>query len=229
MVGGVEVVGIGLGEIRRSLRERTCRELLSIGTENTAERFEACRAADFRLLTSGIPLISLYDYDSTDEEGHAELLRRRGWGNSYYCSSRIQLKIYDRRCVVMEIPPVREERTVIAVTDRTVLAEALRYFRTVQRTGIPVGQLDVVEELPEFSERQREVILLLFQGHSDSQIATMLGVSLPTVRYDISAIIRLLGVKSRFAAGARLVALGMTMTPTGCQSDLGRWVGAALP
>lgn len=138
-VAGVEVVGIGLGAIRRSLRNRTCRELLSIGTESTAESFDACRAADHRLLTSGTPLISLYDYDSTDEDGHAELLRRRGWGNSYYCSSRVQLKIYDRRCVVMEIPPVRGERTVIAVTDRAVLVEALRYFRIVQRTATPLS------------------------------------------------------------------------------------------
>ena len=70
-MAGVEVVGIGLDAIRRSLRSRTYRELLSIGTDNTAEGFDACRAADYGLVTSGIPLVSLYDYASIDETGKA--------------------------------------------------------------------------------------------------------------------------------------------------------------
>jgi DNA-binding CsgD family transcriptional regulator len=213
-VAGVEVVGIGLGAIRRSLRNRTCRELLSIGTDSTAESFDACHAADYRLLTSGTPLISLYDYDSTDEDGHAELLRRRGWGNSYYCSSRVQLKIYDRRCVVMEIPPVRGERTVIAVTDRAVLVEALRYFRTVQRTATPIElpEAETAEVAPAFSPRQHRVIQSLARGRTDQQIAAELRISLRTLHYDVAHINRELGVTSRFAAGVRLAQLGM-LTP----------------
>lgn len=207
---GVEVVGIGLGAIRRSLQGRTCRELLSIGTENSVGRFEASHATDYQLLTSGVPMVSLYDYDSTDSGGHIELLRRRPWANSYYCASRIQLKIVDRRCVLMEIPPVGGARTVIAVTDRAVTAEALRYFRIVQSTAVPVGQIfRTAEPVPEFTERQCQVIRLMAPGRTDVEIAAALDISLRTVRYEIAAITRQLGVKSRFAAGIRLAELGM--------------------
>ncbi len=206
---GVEVVGIGLDEIRRSLLRRSCRELLSIGTGNSAERFEAHAAVDCERLAAGVRLVSLYDYPSTDESGHAELARRRGRGRSYYCASAIQLKIYDRRCVVMEIPPVRGERTVIAVSDRAVVAEAMRYFRVVYRTAVPVEAIAGGGPVPEFTERQHQVIQLLATGRTDQEIAIALDVSLRTVRYDIAAVTRQLGVESRFAAGVRLARLGM--------------------
>lgn len=178
---------------------------------NSAAKFEASFDADYALITTRVPMISLYDYDSTDDGGKAELMRRRGWGNSFYCSSRFQLKIYDRRCVVMEIPPVRGERAVIAVTDRAVVVEALRYFRTVQCTAEPVGQFHTSAPVPEFTERQYQIIRLLAVGHTDPQLATALGVSLRTVRYEIAAIHRELGVTSRFAAGIRLAQLGLAV------------------
>src|SRR4051812_26317100 len=60
---GVEVVGIGLAAVRRSLGRRTCTELLSIGLNNHAEKFEACHDSDYKMIASRIPMISLYDYD----------------------------------------------------------------------------------------------------------------------------------------------------------------------
>jgi len=209
-MAGVEVVGLGLQEIRQSLQRRNFRELLSIETGDPAERFEPAVAGDDEPFASGFRLVSLYDYLSADESGHVELARRHRRGTSYYCSSAVRLRIYDRRSVVMEIPPVRGARTAIAVSERTVLAEALRYFGIVLRTAVPVEGVTAAEALPEFTQRQHRVIRLLAMGHTDQEIAGALNVGIRTVRYDVAAINRQLGVESRFAAGVRLAQLGMT-------------------
>ena len=95
--------------------------------------------ADHRLLDSGTRLVSLYDWDRTDPDARAELHRRRNWGTSFYCASHVEFKIYDRRCVLLEGPLVRGQRSVLALSDRAMVAEALRYFRVVQRCTVPVA------------------------------------------------------------------------------------------
>ncbi len=59
------------------------------------------------------------------------------------------------------------------------------------------------------SSRQWEIIALMSRDLSDARIAEKLGISVRTVRYDISAIMAALGVRSRFAAGLRCARLNL--------------------
>ena len=57
---------------------------------------------------------------------------------------------------------------------------------------------------PTLTSRQQQVVALLLSDLADEAVAASLGVSVRTVRSDVAAILAALGVKSRFAAGARL-------------------------
>ena len=74
------------------------------------------------------------------------------------------------------------------------------------REGVP-GSADADEI--RLSSRQWEIIALMSRDLSDARIAETLGISVRTVRYDISAIMAALGVRSRFAAGLRCADLGL--------------------
>jgi DNA-binding NarL/FixJ family response regulator len=55
------------------------------------------------------------------------------------------------------------------------------------------------------SSRQRAIGELMMTGAKDAAIARQLGISLRTVRSEISALIAALGASSRFQAGCLLV------------------------
>jgi ATP/maltotriose-dependent transcriptional regulator MalT len=57
--------------------------------------------------------------------------------------------------------------------------------------------------------REREVLALLAEGHSNREIASSLYVSLPTVKTHLAHIYAKLGAKNRNEALGRAVALGL--------------------
>jgi DNA-binding NarL/FixJ family response regulator len=72
----------------------------------------------------------------------------------------------------------------------------------VRRYAVPAG--DRIGVLSDLTPRQRQVVALMADGLGDDAIATAIGVSTRTVRSDIAALLDLLGVRTRFAAGVRL-------------------------
>jgi len=65
-------------------------------------------------------------------------------------------------------------------------------------------QPDGFEEL---TDRQRDIVSLLFKGHSYSEIGQELGISLPTVRAHLHSVYKRLGVKSRAQVVAKIFRL----------------------
>ncbi|MEV6412507.1 helix-turn-helix transcriptional regulator [Kribbella sp. NPDC051718] len=75
---------------------------------------------------------------------------------------------------------------------------------------IPAGvcqvyELGVLDRPPALSHRQLAIGELMATGAKDTAIARQLGVSVRTVRSEISALIAALGATSRFQAGCLLV------------------------
>ncbi|GAA1550664.1 hypothetical protein GCM10009804_04040 [Kribbella hippodromi] len=64
---------------------------------------------------------------------------------------------------------------------------------------------DEAAQVPELTDRQITIGWLLSTGAKDAAIARELGLSLRTVRTEISALIAGLGAKSRFQAGCLLI------------------------
>jgi DNA-binding NarL/FixJ family response regulator len=62
---------------------------------------------------------------------------------------------------------------------------------------------------PRLTERETEVLGLVADGHSNGELATMLGVALQTVKYHLSNVYRKLGVSNRTQAILRAQLLGL--------------------
>jgi NarL family two-component system response regulator LiaR len=61
------------------------------------------------------------------------------------------------------------------------------------------------EEDLELSVQQRRVLALLSKGYTNPEIARYLGISMPTARYHVSAILVKLGVSNRAEAAAMAI------------------------
>jgi DNA-binding CsgD family transcriptional regulator len=70
-----------------------------------------------------------------------------------------------------------------------------------------------------FSPRQAEIIRLIATGASDKEIASTLGISVPTVRTHLQRLYRDLGLRNRAAAVALLVANSALATIVGFVQD----------
>jgi len=90
------------------------------------------------------------------------------------------------------------------VTSPAGLEAAWRFWTAALANTVPVER--VASGADELSQRQRQIVALMAADVADDGIAAALGVSVRTVRSDIAGVLSLLGVRSRFAAGARLQA-----------------------
>jgi DNA-binding NarL/FixJ family response regulator len=72
--------------------------------------------------------------------------------------------------------------------------------------------------VPPLSPREKALIALLMQGHTDATAATALSVSERTVSYQVRALMDRLGVDNRFQLGVALGALGAVLPPDGFDS-----------
>ncbi len=205
----LEVLGVGIDRIRHRMGHFVgdAREVLAVSPVSKRESLEPCREANRRQVESGTRVRALFDIDGCDPEA-AEILVEDADLPQYWCVASIQLKIVDRKLVVMDGPPVGGQRTAIAVTGHRALATAWQYWHAVRGTAVPVRSAAADNPVLAMTDRQREVAYLLADGRTDQEIAEHLDISLRTVRYDVSRLMRLLDARSRFGMGLTLGHLG---------------------
>jgi DNA-binding CsgD family transcriptional regulator len=210
--GEAVVVAVGITQIRArlvTLAERST-ELLSVrGPSTTAEGVLANHRANVALHERGVRMTSLFDVGAS-AEARSVIASLRG-APYHFCHGPVQLKILDRRCVIVDGPEVDGQPSIVALTAPSVVREALRYFRTVHAGAVPASHATNGgrgtarhEERDELTHRQKTIVALLAEELTDEAIAEALGVSVRTVRADIAALLRALHVRTRFAAGLRL-------------------------
>jgi DNA-binding NarL/FixJ family response regulator len=99
--------------------------------------------------------------------------------------------------------------------DADALVAAVRKAQAGERVVDPAvltgdGDVEVpTEAASALTEREREVLVLLAEGHSNREIASSLFVSLPTVKTHLAHIYAKLGAKNRNEALGRAVAGGL--------------------
>ncbi len=100
----------------------------------------------------------------------------------------------------------------IAAADLVSAAQRARRGERVIDPGVLVVDITVDDEPVEpnsLTAREREVLVLLSNGHSNREIASSLYVSLPTVKTHLAHIYAKLGAKNRNEALGRAVANGL--------------------
>lgn len=89
-----------------------------------------------------------------------------------------------------------------AIFSPSIARRLIHYFSTLEKTVTPI--------FPELTEREREVLILIAQGHTNTAIAEKLVLSSKTVRNHVSTIFSKLQVASRAEAIIRARDAGLT-------------------
>jgi DNA-binding CsgD family transcriptional regulator len=162
-------------------------------------------ASEHDLIRGGYRMASVLDAGTT-ESALQSFLAEQDDQDYRVGFAPLRIKLLDRLGVVMEGPVVEGQRTLMLMKDRAALAAGVRYANAVRASAwrvshdaLPVGAL---------SGRQQSIALMLASGLRDIEIAERLGVSLRTVRGEVSALLDALGAETRYEAGFKYALLG---------------------
>lgn len=198
---GVDIIGLGLPAIRRALGRHTPKWSQSLYPDTSVEILQASLHYDLMKSRRGERMESVYNPDGFDSEAerfileHPVLCGRTG-------PALLQMKVYDRRAVVLEGPELAGDRSAMLVTRSEVVWAALQLLRYVFPVAHPLppqGQTG-----PSLTARQREVVAMLADGLGDDVIAKRMQISVRTVRSEVAVVLQAVGATSRFGAGYRL-------------------------
>ncbi len=184
---------------------RGWRDLLTVRPSGTLPHVRVSIPYNRELIGNGLRMVSLWDWDGLKPAAR-RLLAGERVGRYLFGVGPVQMNIVDRRLVLLQGPFLDGESTLMAVTAPDCLAAAWRYWHAAVASSYPADE-DEADELEVLTPRQRQVAALLAVDTRDDAIAETLGVSVRTVRSDVAQLMGALGVRSRFAAGARFRSL----------------------
>lgn len=197
------IIGRGAPDINRWMivASRRWRHLLSARPTGQIEHLRVSMPNNDEVVAGGLDMISLFDFEKTDPEARL-LLAGQDPRVYYFAFVPAQMKIIDRREVLLDGPVVRNEPTVMRVWDTGCMSAAQDYWRAIMATAYPCAA--ATSGLSDLSPRQQQIVGFLAVPLTDEQIAERLGVSVRTVRYDVASILDALDAPTRFVAGLRL-------------------------
>lgn len=202
---GARVVAGGTNaDINRWMREdcQRWRELLSVRPSGFVPQLQISLPQNRRLIANGLQMVSLFHVDGLDTEGRCLVAGERD-GEYLFGVGPVQMKIIDRRYVILTGPCDDDSVTVMEVTAPECLDAAWRYWHAAVAASFPAEE-GVPAGLSGLTPRQRQVVALLAVDTRDDAIAEALDVSVRTVRSDLADLMDTLGVRTRFAAGVRI-------------------------
>lgn len=199
-----EVVAVGIAAVQDWLHTEsaTWREVLSARPSASTTQLRAGLPFNRAFVAGGAQMVSVFDYHGLDTDARL-LLTNEPIGDYLFGRAPVQMKIADRRFVVLDGPVIDGAVSIMTIHSGPCLEAAWRYWDAVVASAVPVEDAGI-SDLDRLSKRQRQVVALLASDLGDEAIAASLGVSVRTVRSEVAAILAALGVKSRFAAGVRV-------------------------
>lgn len=197
-----QIVAVGMVAAHDWLHneDNNWRENLSVRPTATVTQLRAGLPVNRARVAAGLRMVSVFDYTGLDSVARL-LLAHEPLGDYLFGRAPVQMKIIDRRFVILDGPIIDGGMSLMTIHQGPCLEAAWRYWDAVVASCVPPEE---VAGPTTFSPRQRQVVALLMSDLGDDAIAASIGVSVRTVRSDIAAILKAVGVKSRFAAGARL-------------------------
>ncbi|HEY0948987.1 helix-turn-helix transcriptional regulator [Nocardioides sp.] len=202
---GATVVAAGSNaDLNRWMRDDCVRwrDLLSVKPAGFVPQLQISLPQNRRLIADGLQMISLFSIEATGPESRC-LLAGEEVGEYRLGVCPVQMKVIDRRYVLLNGPCENEESSIMEVTAPDCLDAAWRYWHAALAASIPAEE-GVPTGLSRLTPRQRQVVALLTVDTRDEAIAETLDISVRTVRSDIADLMDALGVRSRFAAGIRV-------------------------
>ncbi|GAA3820527.1 helix-turn-helix domain-containing protein [Streptomyces coacervatus] len=122
----------------------------------------------------------------------------------------MHLTLCDRSAAVMPVDPDDQAHGVLLIRHPSLVRALEELFLMVWERASPLGGASVTVTPPDGLPAERDLTLLrlLEAGLTDEGISRKMGVSLRTVRRNMSDLFKRLGAQSRFQAGAEAVRRG---------------------
>ncbi|MFE2284564.1 LuxR C-terminal-related transcriptional regulator [Streptomyces sp. NPDC059443] len=207
---------VGMDAIQNRLEElahgltRECVAILPGGAMSEAS-MEASRPLDQRVLSRGIEMRSIYQ-DSTRNDpktlAYARWLTEEGGQVRTSPLLPPRLLIFDRSVAVVPIDPANSRLGALCTRAPGIVASLLTLFEQTWDSAVPLGadRPRPTDSTPTAGEL--ELLKLLASGMTDEAAGKRLGVSLRTVRRQMSALMERLHATSRFEAGLKAAQQG---------------------
>jgi DNA-binding CsgD family transcriptional regulator/sugar-specific transcriptional regulator TrmB len=172
----------------------------------SAEMLEAARPMDELALARGLDIRVLYqDSVRNDPATHAYARWLTDLGGQVRTAPLLPppMLIYDRTTALVLIDPADRSRGALCTAEPGIVAYLLALFQQTWDTAVPLGAAQEGDPRDGLTAGERELLRLLAGGLTDESAAKRLGVSLSTVRRQMSGLTERLGASSRFEAGLR--------------------------
>ncbi len=110
--------------------------------------------------------------------------------------------LVDSAIALVPIDPADPRKGALCLTRPGVVASLVALFECVWDAATPLGA-DRETGRAGLSDQERELLLLIAQGHTDESAAAQLFISPRTSRRMMASIMERLGARSRFEAGVK--------------------------
>ncbi|BCB90797.1 hypothetical protein Psuf_081100 [Phytohabitans suffuscus] len=139
-------------------------------------------------------------------------------GGEYRLADRLphKMMVFDRRVALVAVDPLDLERGSWEFTDPAAVESLVALFarqwsgaKDPRRNGVPTVVL---------TQREKAVVALLADGHTDATAAKQLGMSTRTLTYTLRGLMDRFGVENRFQLGLALGAM-RAVTPPGLAAE----------
>ncbi|MFI8393053.1 LuxR C-terminal-related transcriptional regulator [Streptomyces sp. NPDC085540] len=172
---------------------------------------EASRPLDRRALARGVEMRSIYQDSARNDPATLAYARwLTGEGGQVRTTPLLppRLLIFDRSTSLVPIDPTNSRLGALCTTAPGIVASLLTLFEQTWNSAVP---LDADRPRPADSKPntgELELLRLLASGMTDEAAGKRLGVSLRTVRRQMSALMERLNASSRFEAGLKAAQQG---------------------
>ena len=212
--GAIRLVGLDAVHARIEAMAATVgQEVLAVtpGPSVPAETLEGARVLDAGILARGVRIRVLYqDSVRNDPATHAYA----GWltdlGGQVRTAPLLppRLLVYDQETALVPIDPGDNAAGALCTSEPGILASLVALFEQAWDAAVPLGADRTRDAGEGLSPGERELLKLLAGGITDESAAKRLGVSLRTVRRQMSALMERLDASSRFEAGLKAAQRG---------------------
>ncbi|MFB6522721.1 LuxR C-terminal-related transcriptional regulator [Streptomyces sp. NPDC056401] len=207
--GTERLVGLDAIQSRlESLAREMTRECLAIapGGAQSQASLDASRALDEKALERGIDMRIVYQDSARND---LATLAYAQWTTEHGGEVRTspllppRLLVFDRTTAVVPIDPANSRLGALCTTAPGIVASLVTLFEQTWDTAVPLGAARERPTEDGITQRERELLKLLAAGLTDEAAGKRLGVSLRTVRRQMSALMERLEAASRFEAGLK--------------------------
>lgn len=201
---GLDAIQSRLEALTRGL-SRECLSIMPGGAQSQAS-LDASQPLDEDALGRGINMRAVYQDSARNDPATLAYAQWTTENGGEVRTSPVlppRLLVFDRTTAVVPIDPANSRHGALCTSAPGIVASLVTLFEQTWDTAVPLGAARRRAPQESISRKERELLKLLASGMTDKAACNRLGVSVRTVRRQMSALMERLEATSRFEAGLK--------------------------